>query len=96
MNGRKTWLVVLTLTMLLLSWTSGCRKEVRPYASYKAIAVLENAEWVYDEESEQWHLVRATWKFKDGLTPDDIVYQYKDGYLITPGRFEEILRELDK
>ena len=96
MNARKMWLVVLILMTLPLSWTSGCHKQVRPYAAYKAIAVLENAEWVFNTETEQWHLVRATWKFKDGLTPEDIVYQYKAGYLITPGRFEEILRELDE
>jgi hypothetical protein len=94
-NGRRTWLAVLVLMLLPLSWTSGCHNP-RPYAAYKAVAVLENAEWVYHEDTEQWHLVRATWKFKTDLTPEDIQYQYREGYLITPGRFEQILRELDK
>ena len=96
MNARKTWLAVLIPTMLLLSWTSGCDNPVRPYAAYKAVGVLENAEWVFNPDTEEWHLVRATWKFKDGLTPEDIVYQYKAGFLLTPGRFEEVLRELDQ
>ena len=82
------------LAALALSCGIGCA--IRPpYAARRSVACFTNAIWAQDEAGI-WHLVRADWDFEPEMTPTDIRYQYREGKVLTPGFFEEILNRLEE
>jgi len=67
----------------------------RPFAASESVAVFSDAVWAQDEVG-RWHLVSATWEFEPELTPADIRYQFREGRVLTPGYFAQVLKRLQR
>jgi len=82
------------LVVLAALCATGCVIPDRPpYAASQSTAVFTNAVWAQDEAGKWW-LVSADWDFEPEMKPADIRYQYREGKVLTPGWYAEILKRL--
>jgi len=82
------------LVVLAALCATGCAIPDRPpFAASESTAVFTNAVWAQDEAGKWW-LVSADWDFEPEMKPMDIRYQYREGKVLTPGWYAEILKRL--
>lgn len=84
----------MILTSSVLLFETGCNgSNKRPYAASDAVATFKEASWKVNEKGENYQ-VQALWFFEKEMTHEDIVYQYREGIMITPGFWAVIQKRL--
>lgn len=83
-----------TLTALALLCVAGCAGKTvdRTYPACQGVLSLTDASWVFDADGNL-RLVEGTWRAEAGLGLDDIRYNWRNAYLLTPGFVDELMKE---
>lgn len=88
--------VLAGLVALAALCATGCAtRGSSPFAASQSTATFTNAVWAQDEAG-RWWLVGADWDFEPEMKPSDIRYQYREGMVLTPGWYAEILKRLEE
>jgi len=92
MSPRWT-LTALALVSALLG-ASGCVKTTvdRTYPSYQGVLTLTNATWATTADG-RLVLVSGAFQAEEGLSLEDIQYNFRNAYVLTPGFVEQLMED---
>jgi len=87
---RLVWILIASG----LVCASGCVTEPvdRTFPAYQGVISLTDASWDIDADGNL-RLVDGHFQAEDGLTLDDINYNWRNAYLLTPGFVDALMKE---